>query len=94
MKFDFIIGNPPYQEETESESTRMLPIYNLFMDEAYKIGSKVELITPARFLFNAGQTPKNWNQKMLSDPHLTVLLYEHWSCQEKRNRKTRKSEEQ
>lgn len=77
MKFDFIIGNPPYQEETESESTRMLPIYNLFMDEAYKIGSKVELITPARFLFNAGQTPKNWNQKMLSDPHLTVLLYEH-----------------
>lgn len=61
MKFDFIIGNPPYQEETESESTRMLPIYNLFMDEAYKIGEKVELITPARFLFNAGQTPKNWN---------------------------------
>lgn len=77
MKFDFIIGNPPYQEETESESTRMLPIYNLFMDEAYKIGKKVELITPARFLFNAGQTPKNWNRKMLSDPHLTVLLYEH-----------------
>ena len=76
MKFDFIIGNPPYQEETESESTRMLPIYNLFMDAAYKIGEKVELITPARFLFNAGQTPKNWNQKMLSDPHLTVLLYE------------------
>lgn len=76
MKFDFVIGNPPYQEETESESTRMLPIYNLFMDEAYKIGRKVELITPARFLFNAGQTPKNWNQKMLSDPHLTVLLYE------------------
>ena len=75
MKFDFIIGNPPYQEETESESTRMLPIYNLFMDEAYKIGEKVELITPARFLFNAGQTPKNWNQKMLSDPHLSVLFY-------------------
>ena len=76
MKFDFVIGNPPYQEETESESTRMLPIYNVFMDEAYKIGTKVELITPARFLFNAGQTPKNWNKKMLSDPHLSVLLYE------------------
>ena len=58
MKFDFIIGNPPYQEETESDSTRMLPIYDRFMDGAYEAGKKVELITPARFLFDAGQTPK------------------------------------
>jgi type II restriction enzyme len=76
MKFDFIIGNPPYQEETESDSTRMPPIYNYFMDQAYGIADKVELITPARFLFNAGQTPKAWNQKMLDDPHLKVLYYE------------------
>ena len=76
MKFDFIIGNPPYQEETDSDSTRMLPIYNFFMDQAYSIANVVELITPARFLFNAGQTPKTWNQKMLDDPHLEVLFYE------------------
>ena len=76
MKFDFVIGNPPYQEMTESDSTRMLPVYHLFMDEAYKVGDYVELITPARFLFNAGQTPKAWNQKMLEDPHLSVLYYE------------------
>lgn len=76
MKFDYIIGNPPYQEETDSESTRMPPIYNNFMDEAYNIASVVELITPARFLFNAGQTPKSWNQKMLNDPYLSVLYYE------------------
>jgi len=76
MKFDFIIGNPPYQEDTESESTRKLPIYNNFMDETYGIAKVVELITPARFLFNAGQTPKAWNQKMLEDPHLKVLYFE------------------
>ena len=76
MKFDFIIGNPPYQEETESESTRKPPIYNSFMDESYAIANVVELITPARFLFNAGQTPKAWNQKMLEDPHLKILFYE------------------
>ena len=52
MKFDFVIGNPPYQEETDSDSTRKPPIYNSFMDEAFKISDKVELITPARFLFN------------------------------------------
>lgn len=76
MKFDFCIGNPPYQEETESESTRMLPIYDKFMDAAFCIGQKVSLITPARFLFDAGQTPKAWNKKMLADSHLSVLYYE------------------
>ena len=76
MKFDVIIGNPPYMETTESDSSRMPPIYNYFMDEAYKIGEKVELITPARFLFNAGYTPKAWNEKMLNDPHFKVMYYE------------------
>lgn len=75
MKFDFIIGNPPYQDG-ESESSRKPPLYHHFMDESYKLSDKVELITPARFLFNAGQTPKAWNKRMLEDPHLKVLHYE------------------
>ena len=74
MKFDFVIGNPPYQEEIEGSSDR--PIYNDFMDGAYSVSDKVVLITPARFLFNAGKTPKAWNQKMLADEHLKVLLYQ------------------
>ena len=73
MKFDFAIGNPPYQEETVDTSDK--PIYNIFMDGAYDVADKVELITPARFLFNAGKTPKAWNEKMLADPHLKVLEY-------------------
>ena len=77
MKFDFIIGNPPYQEETTGENkTFAAPIYHLFLDGAYKIADKVELIHPARFLFNMGSTPKEWNQKMLNDIHLEVLYYE------------------
>lgn len=74
MKFDVIIGNPPYQEEVEGTSNP--PIYNYFMDESYKNAQIVELITPARFLFNAGKTPKEWNKKMLSNSHLKVLTYE------------------
>ena len=74
MKFDFCIGNPPYQEETKDTSD--IPIYNKFMDAAYDIAEKAELITPARFLFDAGKTPKDWNEKMLADPHLKVLYYE------------------
>ena len=74
MKFDVIIGNPPYQEELEGTSNP--PVYNFFMDESYKNARIVELITPARWLFNAGKTPKEWNKKMLSNPHLKVLSYE------------------
>ena len=76
MKFDYIIGNPPYQDETLGDNaTYAPPIYHLFLDEAYKIADRVELIHPARFLFNAGSTPKDWNKKMLSDEHLRVLFY-------------------
>ena len=46
------------------------------MSESYKVADRVELITPARFLFDAGQTPKEWNREMLSDPHLKVEKYE------------------
>lgn len=73
MKFDVIIGNPPYQEELEGTSNP--PVYNFFMDESYKNARVVELITPARWLFNAGKTPKDWNKKMLADKHLKVLYY-------------------
>lgn len=71
--FDYVIGNPPYQEM--SENTSDAPIYNNFMDATYTVADKVELIHPARFLFNAGKTPKAWNEKMLNDTHFKVLHY-------------------
>lgn len=73
MKFDVVIGNPPYQETGEARDE---PIYHFFIDEAIKIADKSILITPARFLFKAGQTPKNWMEKMLEDKHLKVQFYE------------------
>ena len=77
MKFDFAIGNPPYQDETLGDNKGFAPpVYHLFLDSAYSISSAVEMIHPARFLFNAGTTPKAWNKKMLSDPHVKVLMYE------------------
>lgn len=74
MKFDYVIGNPPYQEEVENNG-RANPVYNYFMDSSFAISDHVLLITPARFLFNAGQTPKAWNRKMLLDSHFSVLQY-------------------
>lgn len=74
-KFDVVIGNPPYQEEAQGAGTRDTPVYHRFMDAAYEVGKKVVLITPARFLFNAGFTPKAWNEKMLADKRLSVPHY-------------------
>lgn len=73
-KFYAVVGNPPYQETLEDTSDR--PIYNFFMDEAYRVSDRVELITPKRFLSNAGKTPKAWNQKMLEDAHIKILFDE------------------
>ena len=77
MKFDFIIGNPPYQDEAKGDNeTYAPPTYHRFLDSAYTLSDRVEMIHPARFLFNAGSTPKAWNEKMLADPHLKVEFYE------------------
>lgn len=75
MKFTAVVGNPPYQASVEG-NTRAMPIYNYFIDTAQQLSDIVCLIHPARFLFDAGQTPKLWNRKMLNDPNFTVILYE------------------
>ena len=77
--FDYVIGNPPYNENFENSGENgnfAKPVYNLFIDAMNDVSEKVELIHPARFLFNAGSTPKEWNEKMLNDPHFKILYYE------------------
>ncbi len=74
IQFDAVVGNPPYQGENDYND-RKPPIYNFFMDLSSYISNQYCLITPARFLFNAGHTPKAWNRKMLLDPHFKVVRY-------------------
>ena len=77
MKFDFCIGNPPYQDESLGDNSTYTPqVYNKFLDASFEIADKVAMIHPARFLFNAGSTPKIWNEKMVQDEHLKILDYE------------------
>ena len=75
MKFTAVVGNPPYQITTETNFA--VPVYHLFFESAKSLDPEfVSLIHPARFLFDAGATPKEWNRKMLNDPHLSISLYE------------------
>ena len=81
VKFDVVIGNPPYQEETIGDNSSFAPpIYHKFMELSYDLADRVILITPGRFLFNAGSTPKSWNKKMLEDEHLKVICFEQDSA--------------
>ena len=75
--FDYVIGNPAFQLETTGNQKKFAPpVYDKFLDAAYKVADKVEMIHPARFLFLAGATSRSWNEKMLNDPHLKIMLYE------------------
>lgn len=74
MKFNAVVGNPPYNE-TSDVNNRNNPIYHYFYDLSEKLSQIYTLISPARFLFDAGLTPSAWNKKMLSDKHLQVVYY-------------------
>lgn len=71
-----MLGNPPYQDETVGDNkTKAAAVYNLFMDASQEVGDAALMIHPARFLFNTGSTPKQWDQKMLNSDHFQILNY-------------------
>lgn len=75
MVFDAAVGNPPYQVMNEGNANSADPIYHLFIDAGMSLSQLGTFIHPARFLFNAGKTPKKWNEKILSNPHFQVIRY-------------------
>lgn len=79
MKFDVVVGNPPYQE-SQNNNNYSEPIYPYFYDLAEKTAGKYSLISPARFLYGVGATKAEWNNKMLNDVHLKVIFYEQNSA--------------
>jgi hypothetical protein len=73
MVFSAVVGNPPYMKKQESTSDD--PIYHTFMEIGFKLSKKCTFITPARYLFNAGKTPREFNSKVLNDSHFKVIWY-------------------
>ena len=80
MKFDVIIGNPPYQlskasEKTENNAAFASAIYPLFIEQACKLSPKyLCMITPSRWMTKAGQgISDNWVDKMIRSNHLVEV---------------------
>lgn len=71
--FDFVIGNPPYQESDGGAGASATPVYNKFIDATRELDPDVmSYIIPAKW-YSGGKGLDKFREEMLSDPHMAVL---------------------
>lgn len=74
VKFDVIVGNPPYQLDTGGSGRQAKPVYQLFVEKAKKLEPRyLSFVTPSRW-FAGGMGLSEFRTEMLSDKRISHLV--------------------
>ncbi len=74
MKFDVVIGNPPYQMTGGGGGTNDTPLYNLFVEQAKALNPRyISMIIPSRWMAG-GRGLDDFRAEMLGDKRLRTIV--------------------
>ena len=73
MKFDAVVGNPPYQVMDGGAQASATPVYNLFVEGVKKLfPNYISMIMPARW-FAGGKGLDSFRTNMINDERISIL---------------------
>ena len=72
VKFDCIVGNPPYQVNDGGAGASAKPVYQLFSDASKKLATVHCLVQPARWM-SGGKGLDSYRRDMMEDTHIKAI---------------------
>lgn len=74
MKFDVIVGNPPYQMDADTEGKNVNPLYNTFVEQAIALNPRfISMVIPSRWTAG-GNGLDEFRERMLKDGRLRAMI--------------------